>query len=63
MSSVKPFAAATRAANRLLNWTELKRKARLIAAAIPVGSAAPCDYTTVPFKPKKTPPLTRRGSV
>jgi len=34
-----------------------------MAAATPVASESPCDLITVPFKPRKTPPLTRLGSI
>jgi hypothetical protein len=34
-----------------------------IAAETPVASAEPCDFTTVPFSPRNTPPFTRRGSI
>ena len=38
-------------------------KASLIAAETPVASAEPCDLITVPFSPRNTPPLLRRGSM
>ena len=37
--------------------------ASLMAAAMPVASAEPWHFTTVPFSPRNTPPLTRRGSI
>src|SRR6056300_484084 len=54
---------ATRAATFLEKSDLASWNASLTAAETPVASADPWDFTTVPLRPKNTPPLTRLGSI
>src|SRR5690606_9283621 len=54
---------ATRAARRWPNPLCASRNASLMAADTLIASARPWLFTTVPFRPRNTPPLLRRGSI